>query len=41
MINSFLRNIFSKKTVVATSSKIKGSHSNGRLDSPGVWWKDL
>ena len=38
MITSFLRNIFSKKTVVATSSKIKGYYSHGSKDSPGIWW---
>jgi hypothetical protein len=39
MIKAILQHFFIKGTKVASSKMIHGNMSNGRQDSPGVWWK--
>ena len=38
MIKIILSMLFKKTNVFAGASTIRGTHSAGRQDRPGVWW---
>jgi hypothetical protein len=39
MLKSLFAALFTKVSVHSNAKTIRGTHSNGSVDRPGVWWK--